>query len=182
MKYEVVLSALYGAYERRLPEGVRMKFAPFVNSPHSLGLFLNYIWIGIVGEAILFAAFWLLLAVRMERLLALAISYTVAVSAQFVFNKYCNFRSFDRTIVQQAGTYVIITGVVYLVSVAVIEVSVRLFHLTPILGLLLTVPICLPIGYLGNRYLTFGPGILLRSLERFERMKQKRRGRTGKNN
>ncbi len=181
MKYDAVLTAVYAFYERRLPEGVKTKFAPFVNSPHTLGLFLNYIWIGIVGEAILFGAFALLLAAGMERIAALAVSYAVAVSAQFVFNKYCNFRAFDRTFMQQAGTYVVITGVVYLVSVAVLEMSARLFRLSPIVGLLLTIPICLPIGYLGNRYLTFGPGILLRGLERFERMKQKRRSRTGKN-
>ncbi len=168
--YGKFISVAYAAYEKFVPDQVRKLFSPFVHSRDSLALFVNYILIGITGEAILFVLFWALLGFGVNRVLALGISYTVAVSAQFVLNKYCNFRAFDRTVVQQARTYVVITAIVYAVSIPIIEITVRFLHLGAMVGLLFTVPICLPIGYLGNRYLTFGPGILGRIRERFNHM------------
>ncbi len=170
MTYGNFIEAAYAAYEKSVPHKVRKLLSPFVHSSNSLALFVNYILIGIAGEAILFSLFWALLVVGVNRVVALGLSYTIAVSAQFVLNKYCNFRAFDRTVVQQAGTYVVIAALVYAVSIPIIEFSVRILHLGAMVGLLFTVPICLPIGYLGNRYLTFGPGILRSIRERLNHM------------
>jgi putative flippase GtrA len=168
--YQTAIESLYQLYEARVPASVRARLVAFVNSADSLALLLGYIWIGIAGQIMLFGLFWLMLSLHVERIVALTLSQGTAIAAQFFLNKYFNFRAFDRTIAHQAGTYVVVTALTYIVSVVIVELSVRIFGLNALVGLLLTVPICLPIGYLGNRYLTFGPGIVRSSLAYFERM------------
>lgn len=166
----------YRMYIRLTPALLRRLLEPFVDSVDSLRLLIVYVWIGILGEIVLFGALQTLLTLHWPRIAAVSISYAVAVALQFFLNKYYNFRAFDRMILHQAGTYVIVTVVTYALTVVIVEIGVRALHLAPLLALLLTLPVGLPVAYLGNRYLTFGPGVLAGWRRLWSRLRPRRSG------
>ena len=92
--------------------------------------------------------------------LATATSYLLAVVTHFTLNRYLNFRNFDRTIVQQAGTYVVIAALCGAIQLAVVNAGVYWAGLPHDAAKVLAVALNVPIGFLGHRYLTFGHGIL----------------------
>jgi putative flippase GtrA len=96
-------------------------------------------------------------------LLALAVatvcSYCIAVSAHFTLNRAFNFRSFDRTFVQQARTYLVIVFLSALLTVGIVQFGVRMFGVDPVLAKIFAIALNVPVGFFGHRYLTFGAGI-----------------------
>jgi putative flippase GtrA len=121
--------------------------------------FLGYVAIGIAGVTLYVALLWAFGRLHVAPFYAFTLSYVLAVTAQFFMNKYWNFRAFDRTIHQQARTYVVVTAFNYLIMIAVEEFGLIVMHLSPIAAYGLSIPIVLPFGYLAQRFLTFGPGI-----------------------
>ncbi len=88
-----------------------------------------------------------------------AASYLLAVATHFTLNRFLNFRNFERTIVQQARTYVVVAALCGAIQLAVVEGGVHILGLPPLVAKILAVAINVPIGFLGHRYLTFGHGI-----------------------
>ncbi len=122
-------------------------------------LFIRYVAIGgfvfciDVGTFALFAraGFWLPVAT--------STSYLIAICSHFTLNRFFNFRNFERTILQQAGTYVVVAAFALLIQNAAVLVGVHLFGLPPLLAKVAGIAVNVPLGFLGHRYLTFGAGI-----------------------
>ncbi len=53
-----------------------------------------------------------------------------------------------------------VTIVIYFLTVAVVELGVLVLRLPPLAALALAIPVGASVGYLGTRYVTFGPGII----------------------
>jgi putative flippase GtrA len=83
----------------------------------------------------------------------------VGLIAHFLLNKYVNFKAFDRTILAQARTYLVLQIPMLLITTAVITTCTSVFHLLPLLAKGVSIAINLPIGYLSHRYLTFNVGM-----------------------
>jgi putative flippase GtrA len=122
--------------------------------------FAGYLCIGVLGVSFYIALLWCFDQARIPSFVAFTLSYVIAVSAQFLLNRYLNFRAFDRAIHHQAGTYVVVTALNYVLMITVEELGIHVLRLNPIMAYILSIPVNLPIGYLANRYLTFGPGLL----------------------
>lgn len=122
--------------------------------------FVGYVSVGVAGVAFYMVLLWIFVRVHVPAFAAFTASYVIAVAAQFLMNKYWNFRAFDRALHHQAGTYVVVTAVNYVIMIAVEEFAVGVLRVSPLLAYAISIPVNLPIGYLANRYLTFGPGII----------------------
>jgi putative flippase GtrA len=88
---------------------------------------------------------------------AFTLSYVIAVSVTFLLNRYLNFKSFERAIHKQAGVYVIIGILNYLIMIAVEAIGIGPLRLSPMMAYILSIPVNLPVAYFAHRFLTFGP-------------------------
>lgn len=122
-------------------------------------LFSRYILIGGFVFCLDIGSFLTLIKAGTFRPLATTLSYLLAIAAHFTLNRFLNFRRFERSVMQQAGTYLIIVGFSLTLSIAIIETGVRLLGLPPLAAKLIAVAVNFPVGFLGHRYLTFGTGI-----------------------
>jgi putative flippase GtrA len=122
-------------------------------------LLARYLAIGGFVFCLDVGSFWLFLRADLYRPLATVLSYCIAVSVHFTLNRLFNFRNFDRTIVQQAGTYLVIVVLLAFLTVGVVEFGVRTFGLNPVVAKIVAIALNVPAGFLGHRYLTFGAGI-----------------------
>jgi putative flippase GtrA len=133
---------------------------PALRTPETTRTFIGYAVIGVIGVALYVALLWGFGLLHVAPFYAFTFSYVLAVSAQFFMNKYWNFRAFDRATHQQAGTYAVVIAFNYAILIAIEEFGIGVLHLSPIAAYVLSIPIVLPFGYLAQRFLTFGPGIL----------------------
>jgi putative flippase GtrA len=112
------------------------------------------------------ALFWMLVRVHVVVAVAVTLAFFTATVVQFFLNRHVAFANFDRPAVSQARTYAVIVVVSWLVAVGVVELGVRGLGLDPLVAKVVSIPPSAIVGFIGNRYLTFGPGIraALRSL------------------
>jgi putative flippase GtrA len=90
---------------------------------------------------------------------ATATSYLVAISIHFTLNRYFNFRRFDRSVVRQSRTYLIVVACELVLTVGVVQVLAHVFGLPPVAAKIGSVVLDVPLGFLGHRYATFAGGI-----------------------
>jgi putative flippase GtrA len=121
-------------------------------------LLVRYLAIGGFVFMLNLAALSWLLHVHAPYWLAFGVAFVVSLAAHFTLNRFLNFRNFERTIVQQAGTYSAVAAICFLVQVTVGPLALRM-GLPPLFALAIAVGLNVPIGFLGHRYLTFGHGI-----------------------
>jgi putative flippase GtrA len=121
--------------------------------------FTAYVAVGVIGTAIDFGLFWVLLRLHVPPPAAVTLAYGLATALQFFLNRHWTFRAFDRAAVVQAGTYLAVTLVNWIVALVFVEAGTYVFHLTPLVAKALSIPPSAVVGFLGNRYLTFGAGV-----------------------
>ncbi len=121
--------------------------------------FTTYAAVGVIGTLIDLSLFWALLRLHVPTPAAVTLAYGLATALQFYLNRHWTFRAFDRAAVVQAGTYLVVTLVNWLVALLFVEAGTHVFHLTPLVAKALSIPPSAVVGFLGNRYLTFGAGL-----------------------
>jgi putative flippase GtrA len=121
--------------------------------------FLRYICIGGIVFVIAIGTFQLLLMSQVYRPLATTISYTIAAVVHFTLNKFFNFKNFDRSTANQLKTYLVVVVFCWLITLLIVETLVRSFGSSPLLALVVSIVVNIPVGFLGHRYFTFGSGI-----------------------
>jgi putative flippase GtrA len=121
-------------------------------------LLLRYLAIGGFVFCLNYAALRALLHAHMSAWLASGVAFLVSLVAHFTLNRFLNFRNFQRTVVQQAGTYSAVAALCGVVQITVVPLALK-FGLSQLFALAIAVGLNVPIGFLGHRYLTFGHGI-----------------------
>jgi putative flippase GtrA len=116
-----------------------------------------YVFIGVFGVLLYMGLLWCFVRAGMPPIPAFTLSYVIAVSVTFLLNRYLNFKSFERAIHKQAGVYVVITVLNYLIMIAVEAVGIGPLRLSPMMAYMLSIPVNLPVAYFAHRFLTFGP-------------------------
>lgn len=137
-----------------------MNVLELIRADETRRTFTGYVCVGVAGVALYMLLLSIFVRAGMQAFWAFTASYVVAVAAQFLMNRYWNFRAFDRAIHHQAGTYVVVTAINYVIMIAVEEAAIHALHVTPFWAYVISIPVNLPVGYLANRFLTFGPGIV----------------------
>ncbi|MGD1067921.1 MAG: GtrA family protein [Vulcanimicrobiaceae bacterium] len=122
-------------------------------------LLFTYAAIGTTVFALDFGVFQVAIVRGLPALAASTLSYFTGAVAHFTLNKYFNFRSFERALHQQAGTYAVIIAAQWLATLLIVGICVA-HHMPPLLARLVAVLVVLPASFFAHRYLTFGAGIL----------------------
>ena len=121
--------------------------------------FSAYAVVGVVGTLLDVGLFATFLRLGLSTWVAVTLAFFLATAMQFFFNRQWSFRAFHRPAIVQAPVYVILTIVNWLVALAIVEIGVATFHLDPLVAKAASIPPTAIAGFVGNRYLTFGPGL-----------------------
>lgn len=124
-----------------------------------LPFFVRYVCIGGFVFVLDIGSFQGLIVSGVYRPLATTLSYLLAISTHFTLNRVLNFRNFDRPGSSQLRTYLVVAGFSWVITMIVIEGCVRWVDMLPLHAKILAVAINIPIGFLGHRLFTFGPGL-----------------------
>lgn len=124
-----------------------------------LPYFVRYVFIGGFVFMLDIGSFQGLIVSGVYRPLATTLSYLLAISTHFCLNRVLNFRNFDRSGSSQLRTYLVVAAFSWVITMIVIEVGVQALHMTPLWAKILAVAINIPIGFLGHKLFTFGPGL-----------------------
>jgi putative flippase GtrA len=125
--------------------------------------FAMYLAIGGTVFCVDVSMFQFCIAHRMILPLASTTAYFTGTTTHFLLNRYANFRRFDRAIHDQARTFAFIIFVQWLITLAIISALVA-HGVLPTLARITAIAVNLPLGFVANRYLTFGVGIIPRFL------------------
>ena len=137
---------------------------------------MAYAVVGIIGTVLDVVAFWALARLGVWIPLAVTLAFFGATAAQFVFNRRWSFRAYHRPAIVQAPVYAIVTFVNWLLALVLVEAGIGLLHLSPIAAKIFSIPPTALVGFVANRYLTFGIGVQA-TFERFaNRVRTKDRG------
>jgi putative flippase GtrA len=124
-------------------------------------LFATYVAIGGFVFLAYMGLFSALVSLRVPLNVAATVAYFSATALHFTLNRYANFRRFDRAVHDQARTFVTVVVVQWLVLLAIVNVLVAR-GARPALATTIALIVNLPLGFVANRYLTFGIGIVPR--------------------
>lgn len=133
--------------------------AKLVHSRTALAQFVRYIVVGSTVFCIDVGSFQLMVQSRALLWVAVIASYLLGVVVHFSLNKYWNFRDHQRTVAQQAGTYLFIAAGQLITTLAIVEAGVHLLGLSPLESKVLAVFINVPLFFFAHKNMTFGPGI-----------------------
>jgi len=120
---------------------------------------VSYGVVGVIGTATDVGLFWAMIRAGVWPAVAVSAAFISATALQFLLNRHVSFRAYDRPAFGQARTYVVVTAANWLVALLFVEGGLRIFHLDPLLAKAISIPPTAAIGFIGNRCLTFGPGI-----------------------
>lgn len=164
---------MHAAYETFMPRPLKRLLYPVASSPIVLRQFGLYILIGVVVLAVDVLVLKTALAVGIYRPGAVTLGIFSGAIAQFLLNKLYNFPASSQPVAHQVTTYIGIFVMVWLATVGLVELGVRLLGLGAIWARLLTLFITVPTGFLTSRYLIFGPGVAHMWQQRGARRKAK---------
>lgn len=120
---------------------------------------LSYAAIGALSVTLDVLIFRQLIGAALTPELAAIGGGAVSMVVHFTLNKYFTFRKHDRPAHEQLGTYCAVVGVWWVVTLTVVALLTRGLGVPPIAAKLVAVAINFPLGFAGQRYLTFGAGI-----------------------
>lgn len=121
--------------------------------------FLTYASIGGFVQVVDIGFFRTFLYLRSVPEMAATIAGAIAMVVHFSLNKYVSFRNHDRPVYRQAGTYLAVGVVWWVVTLTIIATLTRVFGVPPLYAKLVAVAVNFPVGYFAHRHLTFGRGI-----------------------
>lgn len=120
--------------------------------------FIGYACIGCVVLCVDIFTLRALLLLKAPREGAVALAFLAAMAVQFTLNRWLNFRSSNGTLYVQVLWYLIITGANITLSIVLIDALVLSIGVDTLIAKVITLPITVPLGYLGHSYFTFGKG------------------------
>jgi putative flippase GtrA len=126
-------------------------------------LFLVYLAIGGTAFGVYLFLFNVLQSMNIPLTVSTSIAYFTATALHFVLNRYVNFRRFDRAVHDQARTFLAVIAMQWLITLVIVDVLAA-HGVRPAIAATIAVAVNLPGGFIANRYLTFGVGIIPRML------------------
>lgn len=124
----------------------------------NLEYLVRYVSIGAVVVAVDVTSFQTLVLLHVFLPLTTTIAFVLATLAHFWLNKLWTFRVPGAPNRYQVMAYISVLSASFVVTQAVIEVSVLGFHMMPILAKGLALIAQLPVSFFGHRYFTFREG------------------------
>ena len=118
--------------------------------------FIRFALVGGLTTVIYFGLMWLVNSVlELNYMLAVSVAYIFSTIFHFFANKIFTFKSASTASYMQLGRYAVLWIVNYFVTLIVVRVAVEGFSQSPYLGVCISVPITMGIGYLLGHYWVF---------------------------
>lgn len=92
---------------------------------------------------------------------ALVLAYLTGASAHYTLNKWLTFQCRSKQLGSQLSLYLTLTSLSLLISMGIIAIFVRGFHLNPILARIMTTGFMVFPNYLLHKYITFSKRIFI---------------------
>lgn len=118
----------------------------------------RYVCVGGVVVVVDLVTFQALVVAHVWLPLTTTVAFGLATLAHFSLNKLWTFRVRGRPHAYQLGAYVAVLSASFIVTQAVVLVSVEVLGFVPILGKVTALVLQLPISFFGHRYFTFRDG------------------------
>jgi putative flippase GtrA len=94
----------------------------------------------------LFTVIWQLL--HIDYRIAVTISYLTAISFHFLMNRKVTFQAARGNLIPHVMKYAVMAFINYIITILIVEFSVKLLSLSPYLGVLIAVGVTVVTGYL----------------------------------
>lgn len=118
----------------------------------------RFLAVGALTALIYFGLLALLLeGINLNYRYAVSIAYFCGVAFHFLSNRQFTFRSHDHGLPGQILKYCAMVGINYAITIAVVDVIVRLLHFSPYVGAACAIGITVVTGYLLARFWVFRP-------------------------
>lgn len=166
----VKMEKIYALYERLTPAFTRSMLRPLIHSPATLRQFLVYLGIQGIAMTVDFSVLAAALRIGVPVLVAVPFALAIALALHFLLNRHYNFRNFDRPLLRQAGTYLVLAVMMSAFAVLWVEALSQWFGVPVLIAKLLSMPITAVLGYITTRDLTFGPGIVHSIRSKFSKL------------
>lgn len=126
--------------------------------PETTRSFFAYVISGGTGVAVYAAILATLLRLRVTAVAAFTLSYIVAVTVQFLLNRYWSFRARSGALLRQLAMYTLVLFINYALMIGTEELAMHSLHFSPMAAFLASVPLNTAVGFAANKYLTFRLG------------------------
>ena len=124
-----------------------------------LSFFKPFIKYGIVGAStalIYFALMWILdVFFGFTYFIVITLAYLIATIFHFFLNKYFTFNVSEGFFYRQITRYFIILILNYVITLFIVTICVKIFHLSPYLGVCFSLLITMFLGFILGRYWIF---------------------------
>ncbi len=125
----------------------------FIANKRSILLFL---FVGTVSAIVNFSSFTILWKfVGLNYQLAVSVAYVLSVIVHFLTNRKLTFESDHTHFLLQMPRYLTMIFVNYLITLSVTHIVVEVLHMTPYIGILLSIGVAMNVSYLMLRYWVF---------------------------
>jgi putative flippase GtrA len=101
----------------------------------------------------LFTVIWQLL--HIDYRIAVTISYLTAISFHFLMNRKITFQAACGNFIPHVMKYAVMTSINYVITILIVEFSVKLLLLSPYLGVLIALGVTVVTGYLMLKFWVF---------------------------
>jgi putative flippase GtrA len=119
---------------------------------------VRYISIGAVVAATDVASFQALIMLHVFLPLTTTIAFVLATLVHFLLNKLWTFRVRGAPHTYQVVAYLTVLSASLVITQLVIETSVLVFHIIPVVAKIVALFVQLPTSFFGHRYFTFREG------------------------
>lgn len=99
---------------------------------------------------LLFSLLWELLHINYK--VAVSVGYTSGVLFQFIMNRQLTFKRSDKNIWGQGLKFIVLLVINYILTIYIVSWSVESIHLSPYLGIVISVGVTVFVGFLFSKF------------------------------
>jgi putative flippase GtrA len=134
---------------------MRMNLSKFFSSFFERQL-LVFLCVGLITMAVQVMFFSLFLGpLSLSPGIAVSLSYVLATAFHFFMNRAFTFKAQRDQVIAHLGKYIVVTGINYVNTIVVFDVIVRVFSLSPYLGLFASIGATVVTGFVLMKFWVF---------------------------
>jgi|GEM_PF-716650 len=132
--------------------------------------FLKFLAVGLTTMVVQLSSFALMWDIfHIPRRLSVSISYLAAVTFHFFSNRFFTFQAGNANVYRQLVKYIAVTCLNYVITIVVVDVCVKIFFLSPYIGVMAAIATTVMTGFLFLKYWVFGEASRFGKAKQLER-------------
>jgi len=132
--------------------------------------FLKFLAVGLTTMVVQFSSFALMWDIfHLPQRVSVSISYLMAVTFHFLSNRSFTFQAGNANVFKQLVKYIAVTCLNYVITIVVVDVCVKIFFLSPYIGVMAAIATTVMTGFLFLKYWVFSETSRLGKAKEIER-------------